>query len=347
MKPLPPEPSRRMLLIASAAGALSGRRLLGADDTPQPTFSFKKTRRVILPRGPAGAFDSTHAKYPCVLKAGEQWMMWYSGRGDDAFTGSIGLAVSRDGLRWDQAGKGQPVLAPGGAGAADETKVDHPAVVRFGGCFHMWYTAGPGDSRYTICYATSEDGHRWERQNDGQPVLGPGRQGKFDDHVVLHPAVVRDSNGLLHMWYNGVGAQKDFLVGHATSLDGIKWLRQNGGEPVLSPGIVSGRREVYVYNVMVLSEAGVYRMWYSSALAIDSQGRYAPHGSAIVYAESLDGTNWTRDNVITLLSGDRGEEDAYACFAPYVVRRGESLWMYYSMGSAYQRYQTGLARCSG
>ena len=86
-------------------------------------------------------------------------------------------------------------------------------------------------------------------------------------------------------------------------------------------------------------------MWYSSALEITARGRFAPHVSAIVYAESRDGTNWIQDNAITLLSGDQGAEDAYACFAPYVVRRGSVLWMYYSMGSADQRYQTGLAKC--
>lgn len=270
-------------------------------------------------------------------------MMWYSGRGDDAFTGSIGLATSTDGLKWTKSNGGRPVLPHGGPGAADETKADHPAVIQFDGRFHMWYTAGPQDSRYAICYATSEDGVRWQRRNGGRPVLGPGEAGKFDDQVVLHPAVVRDGSGLLHMWYNGVGSQESFRVGHATSRDGVHWQRENGGDPVLRPGAVGGREEVYVYNVMVLPADGVYRMWYSSALDLGPQGRFAPHGSAIVYAESRDGTQWTRDDAVTLLSGDAGDEDAYACFAPYVVRRDESLWMYYSMGSDYQRYQTGLA----
>jgi len=338
--------SRRQFLAACVAGVLSGRQLLGdALSVSRSKFSFEKTDQIILPRGPADAFDSTHAKYPCVLKVGDQWMMWYSGRGDDAFTGSVGLATSRDGLHWTKANEWRAVFAPGLPGAPDETKIDHPAVVHYDGQFHMWYTAGPRDSRYRICYATSKDGYRWERQNGGRPVLGPGERGKFDDRVVLHPAVVRDTSGLMHLWYNGVGPQKDFHVGHATSRDGIEWKRQNGGDPVLSGGTVGGRREIYVYNVMVLLEDDVYRMWYSSALDLAPFGRYAPRGSAIVYAESLDGNQWTRDDAIMLLSGGEHEPDAYACFSPYVVRRDDGFWMYYSMGSAYQRYQTGLARC--
>jgi len=341
---------RRSFLSTCAAGIVGGGVCAGlrADrdkDSGGPTFAFRKIPGVLLARGPQGAFDATHAKYPSVLKVGTQWMMWYNGRADNAFTGSIGLATSADGLKWTKVNDGKPVFAHGAPGTPDETKVDHPAVLRFDGRFHMWYTAGDAGSRYQIGHAVSEDGYRWQRQNAGRPVLGPGKKGKFDDQVVLHPAVVRDDTGLLHIWYNGVGPQKVFEVGHATSRDGIHWQRQNDGNPVLTAGRVDGSREEYVYNVMVLLEDGVYRMWYSSARSFKLNGRNGWNGSAIVYAESRDGTHWTRDTVHTLVSGDAGSDDAYACFAPYVVRRQDGLWMYYSMGASYQRYQVGFAKC--
>jgi predicted GH43/DUF377 family glycosyl hydrolase len=338
-------PSRRAFLATCSSAALMGSSLPGgAFRQARLTFPFKKTDQVLLPRGPAGSFDSTHAKYPCVLKVRDEWWMWYNGRSDDSFTGAVGLATSSDGLQWTKSNDGKPVLDHGGPGAADETKVDHPAVLFFDDQFHMWYTAGPRNSAYQVCYATSQDGRQWQRQNRGQPVLGPGVVGKFDDKVVLHPAVVRDESGRLHLWYNGVGPQSDFHVGHATSRDGITWRRENGGDPVLSAAPSPSRPEVYVYNVNVLLEAGVYRMWYSSAQKLLDTGRYAPGGSAIVYAESENGTHWERDPVNTLVSGKSGSDDAYACFAPHVVRRDRELWMYYSMGSVYQRYQVGLAR---
>lgn len=52
----------------------------------------------------------------------------------------------------------------------------------------------------------------WTRQNNSQPVLGPGTAGKFDDLAVLHPAVVRDSSGLLRMWYNGIKTGDPILL---------------------------------------------------------------------------------------------------------------------------------------
>ena len=175
----------------------------GGDPVAAPTF--QKTNRVLVDVGTPGSFDECQAKYPCVLKVGDEWWMWYNGRAEDCFTGEIGLAKSHDGLTWSKANDGRPVFRIGPLGTFDSTKVDKPAVLHFNGRFHMWYTAGGEKSLYKIGYATSGDGLQWQRQNNAQPVLGPGAKGKFDEQVVLHPAVVRDESGLLHIWYNGVG----------------------------------------------------------------------------------------------------------------------------------------------
>ena len=336
-----------LTVICLAAAAATAATAATAADAVAPRFPFVKENRVVIARGEPGKFDSTHAKYPSVLKVGDEWWMWYNGRTDDAFTGSVGLAISKDGLVWTKQNDGDPVLEHGPPGTFDSTKVDHPAVLFFDDKFHMWYTAGDAGSRYKIGFATSEDGVNWTRENEARPVLGPGAKGKFDDQVVLHPAVVRDEAGILHMWYNGVGPQKSFRVGHATSRDGVRWERQNGGDPVLGPGQVGGRKEQYVFNVTVLLQGGTYHMWYSSALDIDDRGRYKPGGGAIVYARSDDGTQWVKDPVATLFNGDPGSIDAYACFACCVVPRSDGLWMYYSAGSRYQLYQTALAKCPG
>lgn len=300
---------------------------LVAEDSHKPYRSFKKTNQILLDVGAKGKFDSTQAKYPCVLKVGEEWWMWYNGRTDDRFTGSIGLATSKDGLYWTKQNHGDPVFEHGPPGTFDSTKVDHPAVLHFDGLFHMWYTAGDRHSSYKIGYATSPDGMRWTRKNHARPVFGPGVSGKFDDQVVLHPAVVRDDSGLLHLWYNGVGPQKSFRVGHATSRDGVHWTRQNNGNPVLEPSVVGDFHEEYVYNVFVIHKKGQFQMWYS---AWDSS---RPNHSCITHASSLDGNDWKKDKVPTLANGDADSIDHYACFACYIVHRDDGMWMYYSAGS--------------
>lgn len=118
-----------------------------AEDPIKAGLLFEKQQRNLLELGKAGSFDETHAKYPCVLRVGRQWWMWYNGRAADCFTGQVGLAISDDGLSWQKANGGQPVLRHGPPGSFDETKVDHPTVVHFDNQFHMWYTGGGAAGR--------------------------------------------------------------------------------------------------------------------------------------------------------------------------------------------------------
>ena len=316
-----------------------------AQETPRPYRSFKKTNQIVLDVGVKSKFDSTQAKYPCVLKVGDEWWMWYNGRTDDRFTGSIGLATSKDGVRWTKQNNGDPVFDHGPRGTFDSTKVDHPAVLRFDGKFHVWYTAGDDSSRYTIGYATSPDGIHWTRENNARPVLGPGEPGQFDDQVVLHPAVVRDDSGLLYMWYNGVGPQKSFRVGHATSPDGVQWVRQNHGKPVLEPSVVGDFHEGYVYNVFAMLEEGQFHMWYSAWAPNERKSR--PNHNCITHAVSSTGDEWKKDSTPTLTNGAAGSIDEYACFACNIVHRGDEWWMYYSAGSRSTGgpYRVSLATC--
>jgi len=309
----------------------------------QPFRVFKKTNATVLDVGRQEKFDSTQAKYPSILKVGQSWWMWYNGRTDDRFTGSIGLAISNDGIRWKKQNNGNPVFKHGKPGTFDSTKVDHPAVLRFGGKFHMWYTAGDAGSRYKIGYATSKDGFQWKRENGG-PVFGPGKKGQFDDQAVLHPAVARDKRGLLHLWYNGVGPQKSFRVGHATSRNGIHWTRSNQGKPVLSPSKVGPFDEGYVYNVFVMMEGDKFHMWYSAW--VKGERTTGPNHNGIIHAVSRDGDHWLKDSVPTLTNGRPGSIDEYACFACYLIQRDHRWWMYYSTatGPGGKFYRVSLAK---
>jgi predicted GH43/DUF377 family glycosyl hydrolase len=318
----------------------------GAEDRSlEPYRAFRKADQIVLDVGPPEKFDSTHAKYPCVLRVGDEWWMWYSGRTDDRFTGSIGLATSKDGLTWSKQNNGDPVFEHGPQGTFDATKADHPAVLHFDGKFHMWYTAGDRNSRYAIGYATSPDGIHWTRENNARPVLLPGEPGQFDDQVVLHPAVVREDSGLLHLWYNGVGPQKSFRVGHATSRDGITWTRQNHSRPVLEPSAVGDFSEDYVYNVFVMLESGQFHMWYS-AWALNNRVP-GPKHNCITHAFSTSGDEWQKDATPTITNGATGSLDDYASFACCILQRDGELWMYYSAGSGSTNatYRVALAKC--
>ncbi|MBG89990.1 MAG: hypothetical protein CMO80_24255 [Verrucomicrobiales bacterium] len=267
------------ILIASFAFAESEEKL-------QPAVQFEKTGRVILDLGGSGSFDECHAKYPSVIRVGDEWRMYYNGRAKNCFTGAIGYATSQDGLNWERANGGRAVLRPGPEGSAYSTKVDHPTVLKKDGQYHMWFTMGDQQSRYTVGHATSRDGIDWRISNDGKPVIDRGGKGGFDAGAVMHPTALLAPDGLIHLWYFGRPDNKSgFSIGHATSCDGVTWKKSNDGNPVLTPGMVDGAMESAVYNCAVLLEDGVFRMWYTAAYK-QHMKNFAERSGGITYREA-------------------------------------------------------------
>jgi predicted GH43/DUF377 family glycosyl hydrolase len=310
------------------------------ESSERPTFEFVKTNKIMIDRGNAGEFDSCQAKYPSVLIIGTEFYMWYNGRQSDCDRGAIGLARSRDGITWEK--HGQPILPYGPSISSFATsRTDHPAVLVENGQFRMWFTMTDSYSRHRIGYATSLDGISWHLENSGRPVLGVGNQAEFDGAQVLHPTVVKDENGTLHMYYNGTNVNTEFRLGHAISRDGINWQRENNGRPVLVPSFLDGITEKYVYNAFVMIRGGQFHMWYS-ALVKGTQGGISRR-FCITHASSQDGNIWVKDKVPTVCNGAPGDVDGYAAYAPYVVETPEGLRMYYSATDQFKVHRTVLA----
>ena len=104
--------------------------------------------------------------------------------------------------------------------------------------FKMWYslhTRGQGDAASLLCYATSEDGIRWQKPELGiYEFRGTKQNNIVMDHSGLASGVFRDQHEadpdkrykMLHMW-------RDYKVYASYSADGRRWHACNNGEPVL------------------------------------------------------------------------------------------------------------------
>jgi hypothetical protein len=101
-------------------------------------------------------------------------------------------------------------------------------IIRRGALYQMWYSAAEEPTlytRYTIGYATSQDGVTWVRHPSA--VLEPGPS-SWDGYHVFSPGVVFDGVSY-HMWYTGAWGYGTnlggFQIGYATSPDGISWTK--------------------------------------------------------------------------------------------------------------------------
>ena len=122
----------------------------------------------------------------------------------------------------------------------------------------MWY-GGTDGSHFRIGYATSADGIVWEKYPD--PVLDIGESGTWDDNGVGSLTVL--FNGTEYqMWYAGSSNASSSRIGHATSADGIEWVK-HPENPVLASGENGTWDDDHVHNNTVLFDGAEYQMWYS------------------------------------------------------------------------------------
>ena len=213
-------------------------------------IGFRQTRRVwqwemadagrpVPGLGPPGSADAKGATHPYVLKVGNEFWMWY-GAIDGRRAKDLGLspgsvrvericlAKSPDGIHWERANQGRPVLDIGPKGSIDGIQATGMHVLHIGNEFRMWYGAY-GSRQHKIVLATSPNGVAWSRYRDGEPISGlvGGAQGQ------LGASVYFDGDRYL-MLYGGDqgGPWKTYA---AVSDDGFQFVRVNDETPVLKP----------------------------------------------------------------------------------------------------------------
>jgi predicted GH43/DUF377 family glycosyl hydrolase len=237
-------------------------------------------------------FDSSQAAFPFVLKEADSYRMWYGAH--DGTNGRVSHAVSYNGIEWTKRAV-NPVLDVGPSGSWDDLAADHPAIIKDGDLYKMWYSGHDGSSSHQrrIGYAHSNDGVTWTKPNLGlfyyggsknnNIVLVNGSAGSWDQRFVTFPVVIKDG-GIYKMWYEGWSGNSG-QIGYAESLDGINWAKSTSN-PILSPEI--GWESFQVGEPSVIKVDSTYHMWYFGGTGIGTDAK-------IGHATSIDGMIWTRD----------------------------------------------------
>jgi len=192
----------------------------------------------VLDLGPKGSADAKGLAHPYVLRVADRFWMWY-GAIDGRRAGDLGLtpahvrvericlATSSDGVHWRRENGGKPVLDIGPKGSIDSIQATGMHVLRINGQFVMWYGAYNG--QHTLGVASSSDGIRWKRLNDGKSLAGlvGGRQGQCGVSVYW--------DGRRYLMLYGADKGGQWKTYAAVSEDGIRFQRLHGDQPVLGP----------------------------------------------------------------------------------------------------------------
>ncbi|KAJ8626974.1 hypothetical protein MRB53_020281 [Persea americana] len=176
----------------------------------------------LLDVGAAGEWDSLFIAAPMVVyhRSGDL-RMYYHSFNVECGCFCIGIARSRDGIRWVKLGK---IIGGGAAGSFDEAGVlnGHVVMKRNGG-YLMAYEGIDADGRRSIGLAESSDGlSDWRRCGDG-PILVAGLREEGEDGWdcggVGCPCLVRmDGDDEWRLYYRGIGKEGRTGIGMAVSL---------------------------------------------------------------------------------------------------------------------------------
>lgn len=119
---------------------------------------------------------------------------------------AIGIARSRDGIKWVKLGK---IMGGGKIGSFDEYGVMNPSVVKSkkGGKYVMAYEGVAADGRRSIGLAVSPDGLKdWRRFQD-EEVLRPSEKDAWDSKGIGCPCLVQmdGDDDEWRLYYRGIG----------------------------------------------------------------------------------------------------------------------------------------------
>lgn len=172
---------------------------------------------------------------------------------------------------------------------------------------------------------------------EGNPVLTPGAAGQWDDVGVEMCSVLIDGT-TYHMWYSGYDGFR-FRIGHATSQDGIIWVKDTLN-PVLNVGSPGSWEDMFVTSPCVIRNGATFHLWYDGG-----DGTFERIG----HATSPDGRSWTKDPLNPVLDvGQSGSWDDLQVFpmGGSVIFDGNNYHMWFGGCNHLYNFRIGYATSS-
>lgn len=304
------------------ATSTDGLRWVKYDNTI-PSNSDTTSTNGRIPLGTSGKGDDAGVVVSMVINDGGTYKMWYSGT--DGTNWRIYFATSPDGLAWTKYDNTVPSnsdttstngrIPLGTTGKGDDQHIISGSVIKDGSTYKMWYS-GNDSSYWRVYYATSTDGLTWTKYDNtiaadsdysstnGRIPLGSST--RADSFSVIYPSVIIDG-GIYKMWYSGTTSGSTNNILHATSTDGITWIKMNnqienpsdyygtdGRVPVGTSGDISQTHCPKIMEDTDSQGRKIYRLYYTGYA-----GTYSRIYSAYSYPDNSSWTSWTTDSSIT------------------------------------------------
>lgn len=300
-------------------------------------MNWKKLGRIFKPDDRFEWWD-THAQLPVAHHlSGDRYRIYIGARNENNFTqiASVDIDITSPSKPLDVSS--EPLVELGSLGAFDDSGVYPSSVVEKSDQVYLYYIGWMQGKRVpyyaSVGLATSTDnGNTFEKASQG-PHLA---RNDVDPYMTLS-SCVRRFDGDWHMWYTSATEWKqtddkprpNYHIKYARSTDGLKWERN--GKVCID---YATDNEWAIACPTVRRSNGKYEMWYSHVVG---DGNYQ-----IGYAESTNGTDWTRrDDDAGIATAEDGWDSDMQAY-PNVITHNGATYMFYN-GNHYGKDGFGLA----
>ena len=161
---------------------------------------------------PETEFENESVMNPFVMFENGKFRMWYAA-GETYEPNVICYAESEDGIHWEKYA-GNPIFTCAPENEYEQNRIGAVQLLKEENGYLMFYIGYRDINTACICAARSKDGISDWRRVPENPLVTP-TPGTWDEHSCYKPAVIRDENGLYHLWYNGRQNGNEF-IGYAT-----------------------------------------------------------------------------------------------------------------------------------
>lgn len=280
---------------------------------------------------------NSHAALPYAYKLqGNLYRIYFSSRDkkNRSKVGFFEMDISKPGQVENISS--EPVVDIGPLGSFDDSGVTNSCVVSRKSRLFLYYSGWSLGVTvpfyFYIGAAVSNDGGKTFSKVSESPVLA---RDKIDPYLTASPYILIE-DGVWKMWYvSGVKWEENdprpkhyYHIKYAESHDGLNWKKRTN--PALD---FKSEDEYAISRPTVLSEDGLYKMWYP----------YRGKSYRIGYAESQDGVNWNRKDKQAGIDVSDNGWDSEMIEYPHVFDHNGERYMLYN-GNGYGKTGIGLAK---
>lgn len=210
-----------------------------------------------------------------------------------------------------------------------------------GSLVRVYFTCRDKENKSYIAYADVDfaDNFKVVKVAD-KPLLSPGEPGIFDDSGVVM-SYLTNISGKKYLYY--LAWNLKVTVPWLNTIGLAIWNEEKGIFEKYSRAPIMDRSDEDPFTISypsILSENGIYRMWYGSNLKWGKIQDEMNH--VIKYAESTDGIHWKRSNEIHV---NLEHPNEYALSKPVVIKTGDlyQMWYCYRANGNITTYRIGYA----